>query len=79
MNAVMVVLAGVAGRQDTDTAAGPTAFIVFVLFGVAVALLGWSLTRQLRKAQRAKDAGVYGDPPAPREEPPAEDSPGRAP
>ena len=61
------------GRQDTETAAGWTALVVFLLLGLAVALLGWSLARQLRKAQRAKDAGVYGDPPAPpRAEPPEE-------
>lgn len=30
---------------------------------VAVALLCWSLTRQLRKTKAAKDAGVFGDEP----------------
>ena len=62
-------LFAVGGRQDTETAAGWTAFVIFILLGVAVAFLGWSLARQLRKAQRAKDAGVYGDEPAPREQP----------
>ena len=34
---------------------------------LAVALLGWSLVRQLRKAQAAQDAGVYDDPDAPKQ------------
>jgi hypothetical protein len=46
-----------------DVTAGWTAFAVFIALALAVALLGWSLVRQLRKAQRAKDAGVYGDEP----------------
>ena len=34
---------------------------------LAVAGLGWSLVRQLRKAQSAKDLGLYGDEPVDRE------------
>ena len=49
--------------QDEDVTAGWTAFTIFILLGVAVALLGVSLVKQLRKAQAAKDAGVYGDEP----------------
>ncbi len=41
--------------------AGPIALAIFLALCVAVALLCWSFVRQLRKAQRAKDAGVYGD------------------
>ena len=47
-----------------DVKAGWTAFAVFILLALAVAFLGWSLVKQLRKAQAAKDAGVYGDQPA---------------
>ena len=57
------VVLSVGGRQDTETAAGWTALVVMLLLGAAVAFLGWSLTKQLRRAQRAKDAGVYGDEP----------------
>lgn len=46
---------------DNSVVAGPIGFTVFILLALAVALLCWSFTRQLRKAQRAKDAGVYGD------------------
>ena len=47
-----------------DVTAGWTALIVFVGLIVAVVVLGGSLAKQLRKAQAARDAGVYGDPPA---------------
>jgi hypothetical protein len=55
--------------QPEDVKAGWTAFAVFILLAVAVALLGFSLVKQLKKAQAAKDAGVYGDEP---DETPAE-------
>ena len=51
-----------------DVNAGPLGFIVFVVLILAVALIGWSLTRQLRKAQAAKDAGIFGDQPAATEQ-----------
>lgn len=46
------------GPKPEDVKAGWTAFVVFLLLLVAVALLGWSLSRQLKKAQRAKEAGI---------------------
>jgi len=49
--------------QENDIVAGWGAFWIFVGGCIAVALLGWSLIRHLRKAEAAKDAGVYGDPP----------------
>ena len=49
---------------DNDVTAGWTALIVFVGLIIAVVVLGVSLAKQLRKAQAARDAGVYGDPPA---------------
>jgi hypothetical protein len=53
--------------EDDDVVAGPWGAVMFAFLIVATALLLWSFTRQLRKAQAAKDAGVYGDPPAERE------------
>ena len=44
---------------DNQVVAGPWGALVFVLLILAVAFLGWSLTRQLRKAQRAADEGKY--------------------
>jgi hypothetical protein len=60
-----------------DVTAGWTALVVFLLLIAAVVFLGFSLVKQLRKAQAAKDAGVYGDEPVQRsEEPDAADAPG---
>ena len=47
-----------------DVKAGWGAFGIFLLLALAVAVLGFSLVKQLKKAQAAKDAGVYGDAPA---------------
>ncbi|HWJ65324.1 MAG TPA: hypothetical protein VNT31_01485 [Nocardioides sp.] len=49
--------------DDEDVVAGWTGFAVFVFLIIAVALIGWALTRSLRTAARAKDHGVYGDAP----------------
>lgn len=58
---------------DEDVVAGWTAFGVFLLLVGAVVLLSFSLVKQLRRAQAAKDAGVYGDEPVAEREPePAE-------
>jgi len=44
---------------DNSVVAGPWGAVIFVCLGLAVAFLGWSLTRQLKKAQRAADEGKY--------------------
>jgi hypothetical protein len=49
--------------KDKDVKAGWTAFVIFLLLIAAVVVLGFSLVKQLRKAQQAKDAGVFGDEP----------------
>jgi hypothetical protein len=59
--------------EPEDVKAGWTALIIFLLLAVAVAVLGFSLVKQLRKAQSAKDAGVYGDEPVDRTAGPAAD------
>ncbi|HEX8780866.1 MAG TPA: hypothetical protein VF728_06835 [Nocardioides sp.] len=51
------------GPAPEDVKAGWTAFVVFLLLILAVVVLAFSLVKQLRKAQAAKDAGVYGDQP----------------
>jgi hypothetical protein len=58
--------------DDEDVKAGWTAFVLFLLLIAAVVVLGFSLVKQLRKAQAAKDAGVYGDEPS--DEGPAADT-----
>ena len=57
-------LASVVSLEDkipeaNDVKAGWVAFAIFLALLVAVGLLGWSLVRQLRKAQAAEDAGLY--------------------
>ncbi len=54
--------------KDNDVKAGWTAFAVFVALAIAVALLGVSLIRHLRKAEANKDAGMFGDEPDPGSE-----------
>ena len=58
--AQLVVRAADQTPQDEDVKAGWTAFALFPLLIGAVVVLGFSLVKQLRKAQAAKDAGVYG-------------------
>jgi hypothetical protein len=58
---------------DEDVTAGWVALLVFVGLILAVVLLGRSLVTQLRKAQAAADAGVYGDPPVTADGRPADD------
>ncbi|HCB02908.1 MAG TPA: hypothetical protein DEQ43_01350 [Nocardioides bacterium] len=50
--------------KDEDVKAGWTAFVLFLLLIGAVVVLGFSLVKQLRKAEAAKEAGVYGDEPS---------------
>jgi hypothetical protein len=47
--------------KPEDVKAGWTAFAIFLLLGLAVVVLGFSLTKQLRKAKAAQAAGVYGE------------------
>jgi hypothetical protein len=46
--------------KDEDVKAGWTALVLFLLLIAAVVVLAFSLVKQLRKAQAAEDAGVYG-------------------
>jgi flagellar biosynthesis/type III secretory pathway M-ring protein FliF/YscJ len=63
--------------EDTEVKAGPLGFAVWIFMIIAVVIIAFSLVKQLRKAQAAKDAGVYGDEPVQRsEEPDAADAPG---
>lgn len=49
--------------EANDVTAGWIAALVFAFLILAVAFLGRSLVKQLRKAQAAQDAGVYGEDP----------------
>lgn len=67
MNIFVVTFAGVlalAGKVPPaaeDVKAGWGAFAIFVGLTIAVGLLGWSLTRHLKKAKLNADAGAFGD------------------
>jgi hypothetical protein len=50
--------------EDDDVVAGGWGALMFVFLIAATVLLCFSLVKQLRKAQAAKEAGVYGDAPA---------------
>lgn len=54
--------------KDEDVVAGPWGALVLVLLIVGLGLLGRSLVKQLRKAQAAEDAGVYGADPSPEDD-----------
>jgi hypothetical protein len=64
----LVVRAAEQAPEAEDVKAGWTALVVFLLLIAAVVVLAFSLVKQLRKAQTAKDAGVYGDEPEPEPE-----------
>ena len=66
--------------EPDDVVAGWGAFGLFGLGILTVALLGWSLVRQLRKVDRAEEMGLY-DPSdrAPRESAPPAADPRRGP
>jgi hypothetical protein len=49
---------------DKDVTAGGTAILVFLFLILAVIVLLRSFVKQLRKAQAAREAGVFGDEPA---------------
>ncbi|UMG91492.1 hypothetical protein [Nocardioides sp. TF02-7] len=59
-----LVLLIAAQPEDEDVVAGPIGALVFFGLVVAVALLLWSFTRRLKKVDRAREEGVYGDPPS---------------
>ena len=54
--------------DPTEVKAGPLGFAVWIFMIIAVVVIGVSLVKQLRKAQAAKDAGVYGDEPVTRDD-----------
>ncbi|MBS2936771.1 hypothetical protein KDN32_03325 [Nocardioides sp. J2M5] len=60
--------------EDSEVVAGPLGFAIWIFLILAVVVLGFSLVKQLRKAEAAKDAGVYGDEPVVRDEVPADEA-----
>ncbi len=56
--------------EPTEVKAGPLGFAIWIFMILAVVVLAFSLVKQLRKAQAAKDAGLYGDEPVATDEDP---------
>ena len=56
---LLITLAADQAPEPEDVKAGWTAFLIFILLIAAVVFLGFSLVKQLRKAQAAEDAGLY--------------------
>ena len=63
LDLLIIALADDPTPTDTEVKAGPLGFAVWIFMIIAVVIIAFSLVKQLRKAQAAKDAGVYGDPP----------------
>lgn len=59
---ILIRLADPTPAED-DVTAGGTALVIFLLLLAAVVFLGFSLTKHLRKAQAAQEAGVYDETP----------------
>ena len=72
---LLIILMDDPTPKPTEVKAGPLGFAMWIFLIVAVVILAFSLLKQLRKAQAAKDAGVYGDEPVNRDESPAPGSP----
>jgi hypothetical protein len=60
---LLIILLDDPTPKDTEVKAGPLGFALWIFMILAVVVLGFSLVKQLRKAQAAKDAGLYGDEP----------------
>jgi type III secretory pathway component EscV len=63
---LLIILLDDPTPKPTEVKAGPLGFAVWMFLILAVVVIGFSLVKQLRKAQAAKDAGVYGDEPVDR-------------
>lgn len=46
---------------DNSVVAGPWGFLIFILLVGAIAFLGWSMIRQFRKVDEAKEQGLYDE------------------
>jgi hypothetical protein len=65
---LLIILLDDPTPKPTEVKAGPLGFAMWIFMIIAVVVLAFSLVKQLRKAQAAKDAGVYGDEPVDRTE-----------
>lgn len=57
----LILLAEENTPEAEDVVAGWTGLLVILGMAVAVAFLGWSLVRQLKKADKAEQEGLYDE------------------
>lgn len=69
LDLLLIILVDDPTPEPTEVKAGPLGFAVWIFMILAVVVIGFSLVKQLRKAQAAKDAGLYGDEPVDRSAP----------
>lgn len=67
---MLITLATDPVPTDNNVKAGWTAFAVFLLLLAAVAVLGWSFSRQMKKVNRASEKGVYDESHSPQKQTP---------
>ena len=65
---LLIILLDDPTPKPTEVKAGPLGFAMWIFMILAVVVLAFSPVKQLRKAQAAKDAGLYGDEPVDRTE-----------
>ncbi|WP_244931798.1 hypothetical protein [Nocardioides sp. W7] len=46
--------------EDNDVVAGWVGFALFIGLAIAVGLLGWALTKQLKRTEANRKAGAFG-------------------
>lgn len=61
---LLIAAAGDPTPTDNSVVAGPWGAAIFVFLLLAVVVLGWSFSRQLKKVRKAQEEGVYGEPDA---------------
>ena len=65
---LLIILLDDPTPKPTEVKAGPLGFAMWIFMIIALVVLAFSLDKQLRMAQAAKDAGLYGDEPVDRSE-----------
>ena len=66
LDLMLLILVDDPTPEDNDVVAGPLGFAVWIFMILAVVVIGFSLVKQLRRAQANKDAGLFGDEPVDR-------------
>ena len=68
MRALLITLVDDIKPEDNDVVAGPLGFALWIFMILAVVVIGFSMVKHLRKAEAARDAGLFGDEPVTRDD-----------